>query len=121
MLGRNPASVLPAPVAATSSALRPALASRSISSWCRRGCQPLDWIQSATTGGRRSFFSFVGPLAPPRFFLLVEVVGCLLSASGLAGRTAIHDQPYQHDQKDDRAQDFHDAHQRFVHFLLSRG
>ena len=40
IVGRNPASVLPAPVAATSSAARPRRAASSISSWCRRGCQP---------------------------------------------------------------------------------
>ena len=40
-VGRKPASVLPAPVGATSRALRPARAAASISSWCRRGAQPL--------------------------------------------------------------------------------
>src|SRR6476660_3404095 len=51
---RKPASVLPAPVGATSSALRPARAAASISSWCRRGDQPLAANQSATTGGSAS-------------------------------------------------------------------
>src|SRR4029079_9867305 len=109
MLGRNPARVLPAPVAATSKALRPALASSSISSWCRRGAHPFDWNQSLTTGGSESLLSFVGPRAPPRFFFLIKVVGRLLGPPGLAGRTAAHDHPHQHDQQDDRAQDFHDA------------
>src|SRR4051794_25710377 len=110
MDGRNPASVLPAPVAATSKALRPALASSSISSWWRRGVQPLDANHSRTTGGSESVFSGVGPLAPALLLLPVEVVGRLLGPTGLARRPAAHHQPDQHDQEDDRAEDFHDAY-----------
>jgi hypothetical protein len=51
MLGKNPASVFPAPVAATSKALRPARAASSISSWWRRGAQPRCANQRAMTGG----------------------------------------------------------------------
>ena len=68
MVGRKPASVLPAPVAATSSALRPRRASSSISSWCRRGRQPLASNQSLTTGGSARS-AVVGPLAPAHFLL----------------------------------------------------
>ena len=39
-VGKNPASVLPAPVGAISSTERPARALPSNSSWCARGVQP---------------------------------------------------------------------------------
>src|SRR5437868_7570845 len=93
MAGRKPASVLPAPVAATSSALRPCRARSSISSWCRRGAQPLEWNQRSTTGGKALLFSLVGPLAPALFLLAIELVRRLLRAASLAGRPAAHDQP----------------------------
>src|SRR5207302_2286014 len=105
MVGRNPASVLPAPVAATSNALRPRRARSSISSWCRRGCQPLDWNQSATTGGSASLFSGVGPLAPAHFLFGIAFVRRLFAPTGLARRTAAHDQPDQHDEEDRGADD----------------
>ena len=60
--GRKPASVLPAPVGATSRALRPARAAASISSWCRRGAQPLAANQSAIAGGRFVIPSLSGSL-----------------------------------------------------------
>src|SRR5438552_5871880 len=116
MVGRNPASVLPAPVAATSSALRPSLARSSISSWCRRGCQPLDSNQRSTIGGR-SLLSFVGPLAPPLLLLGVEVARGLLGAAGLSRRTPARHQPNQHDQQDRRADDLHDPQLGLVHGL----
>ncbi|GGZ86935.1 hypothetical protein GCM10011617_01970 [Novosphingobium arvoryzae] len=50
-VGRNPASVLPAPVSATSNACRPASAAASISSWCRRTRQPRAVNQSASEAG----------------------------------------------------------------------
>jgi hypothetical protein len=50
-LGRNPASVLPAPVGAISSAERPARALASRSSWCGRGVQPRLANQRANTSG----------------------------------------------------------------------
>src|SRR5437764_231746 len=108
MVGRNPASVLPAPVAATSSALRPLRARSSISSWWRRGCQPLESNQRSTTSGTTLLFSFIGPLAPPLLFVGIEVAGRRLGAvalARLAGRAALHDHPDQHDEQDRRADD----------------
>src|SRR5207248_61454 len=67
VVGRNPARVLPAPVAATSSALRPAWASSSISSWCRRGAQPFDSNQRSTVPGSALLFSLIGSLAAALF------------------------------------------------------
>src|SRR5207302_7879588 len=118
MVGRNPASVLPAPVAATSNALRPRRARSSISSWCRRGCQPLDWNQSATTGGSASFFSGVGPLAPAGLLLGIAFVRRLLGPARLARRTAPHDQPDEHDEEDRGADDVDDPPLGYVHAFL---
>ena len=50
--GRNPASVLPAPVGAIRSADLPASASASNSSWWARGCQPFEANQSRKGRGR---------------------------------------------------------------------
>src|SRR6185503_3117160 len=118
MVGRKPASVLPAPVAATSSALRPRRPTSSIASWWRRGRQPLDSNQRWTTGGSESVFSAVGSLAPALFLFTVELMGRLLGVAALAGRAALHHQPDQRDQQDRRADDFHDPNQRFVHLPL---
>src|SRR5947209_10680061 len=118
MLGRKPASVLPAPVAATSNALRPRRARSSISSWCRRGCQPLAWNQSATTGGSASVFSGVGPLPAAAFLLGIAFARGLLGAAGLARRTAAHHQPDERDQEDRRADDVDDPPLGYVHAFL---
>jgi hypothetical protein len=53
-LGRNPASVLPAPVGATSRAERPAFALARRSSWCARGAQPRPANQARKRSGRKS-------------------------------------------------------------------
>ena len=50
-LGKNPASVLPAPVGAISSTERPARALASNSSWCSRGAQPRRANQPANGSG----------------------------------------------------------------------
>jgi len=50
-VGKNPASVLPAPVGAISSAERPACAFANNSSWCARGAQPRAANQRAKTSG----------------------------------------------------------------------
>src|SRR4029453_5969340 len=117
MAGRKPARVLPAPVAATSKALRPVLASCSIWSWWRRGRQPLDWNQSVTTGGRGSVFSLVSPLAPAPLFLPVQLVGRLFRAPRLACRVTSHPQPDQTDQEDRWSDDLQDPQGGFVHPL----
>src|SRR3954453_15848570 len=116
IVGKKPASVLPAPVAATSSALRPARARSSISSWCRRGSQPFDWNQPATTGGRRSVLDGIGSVAAPPLLFGIEVARSLLGAACLACRSPAHHQPDEHDQEDDRADDLHDPKGRFVHW-----
>src|SRR4051812_40366029 len=118
MAGRKPASVLPAPVAATSSAFRPRLASSSISSWCRRGCQPLDWNQSLTIGGSGSLLSLVGPLAPALLLFAIEIARRLFGAAGLARRAAAHHQPDQHDQQDRGQDDVDDPPLGYVHCSL---
>ena len=51
-LGRKPASVLPAPVGAISSAERPASAWASSSIWWGRGAQPRPANQPRKAGGR---------------------------------------------------------------------
>jgi hypothetical protein len=51
-VGKKPASVLPAPVGATSSTERPARAFSSSSSWCARGCQPRLANQRAKVWGK---------------------------------------------------------------------
>ena len=51
-LGKNPASVLPAPVGAISSTERPARAFASSSSWCARGTQPR--LENQRTNGSGS-------------------------------------------------------------------
>src|SRR6476660_6626376 len=51
-LGKNPASVLPAPVGAISSTERPARAFANSSSWCARGIQPRLANQRAKGSGR---------------------------------------------------------------------
>ena len=51
-VGRNPASVLPAPVGAMRSVERPALAFSSSSIWCGRGSQPRAANHSANGEGR---------------------------------------------------------------------
>ena len=90
----NPARVLPAPVGATSRALRPARAAASISSWCRRGAQPLAANQSRddrreARGGRAergpapgpSWIAAGGPQPSPSssrracFLLVIDVAG----------------------------------------------
>src|SRR6185295_8085884 len=53
-LGRNPASVLPAPVGAISSTERPARALASSSSWCARGVQPRPANQRANAAGNNA-------------------------------------------------------------------
>src|SRR4051795_8873374 len=118
MVGRKPASVLPAPVAATSNALRPRRARSSISSWCRRGCQPLAWNQSATTGGSASGFSGVGPPAPPAFLLGIAFARRLLRAAGLPRRAPAHHEPDEHDEEDHRADDVDDPPLGYVHAFL---
>src|SRR5690606_12327862 len=52
MVGRNPASVLPAPVGAISIAEAPASVTRRTSSWCRRGSQPRCANQAVIAGWR---------------------------------------------------------------------
>ena len=51
-VGRKPASVLPAPVGATSRAERPTCAAASSASWCGRGAQPRAANHSAKAGGK---------------------------------------------------------------------
>src|SRR6185295_16081501 len=51
-LGRNPASVLPAPVGAISSTERPARAFAKSSSWCARAVQPRLANQRKNGSGR---------------------------------------------------------------------
>src|SRR5437868_7124556 len=50
-LGRNPASVLPPPVGATSRTDAPALACSSRTSWCSRGRQPRAVNHCSNRGG----------------------------------------------------------------------
>ena len=51
-LGRNPASVLPAPVGAISRTERPPRAFANSSSWCARGVQPRLANQRLNTAGK---------------------------------------------------------------------
>src|SRR5947207_15996044 len=118
MVGRKPARVLPAPVAATSSALRPAAARSSISSWCRRGCQPLASNHCWTTAGRALLLSLVGPLAPALFLFAVEIAGPGFGRVARLVGPPPHDQPQQHDQQDRRADDADDPELCLAHLAF---
>jgi len=56
-LGKNPASVLPAPVGAISSTERPTRAFAKSSSWCARGVQPRLANQRRNGSGRSEVVS----------------------------------------------------------------
>ena len=102
MVGRKPASVLPAPVAATSSALRPARASvehlelvpaRRASPW-RRTSRSTTCGKRSSLRGRRSPRAGAAP-RPGR----ARAVACSVRPV-LPRRAAAHHQPDQHDQQD---------------------